>query len=145
MKKKLTLLILALFMTIGGAWADTYTITYNKGAGGTFSAANASGWCSSWVSTDTPTITFLSASNGFNTNNGALAQQSFTISVQDGYIITGYKISCVSGWGALVTTASNETETFSGAKEKTFSVEANATSTSFSVSNKNLNNATINI
>ena len=143
MKQKLTLLILALFTTIGGVWADTYTVTYNVGAGGSFNSS--SGWCSTWVSSATPTVTIKSSGNGFNTGNGNLAQQTFTISVQSGYIITGFRISTANGWGSLVTAESGETETFTGAIEKTFSVGANAASTYFTVSASNFNKPVIDV
>ena len=102
MKQKLLLLTFALFTTIGGAWADQYTITYK--ADGSFNSS--SGWCSTWISSTTPTVTIQSSGNGFNTGNGNLAQQTFTISVVGSYFISGYKISS-TGWGSTVTPTRN--------------------------------------
>ena len=79
MKQKLTLLILALFTTIGGVWADTYTITYKTD--GSFynlsGAAVSGGWnASKWMSNveGKPVVTLSSTDNGaLHSGNGNIS------------------------------------------------------------------------
>lgn len=141
MKRKLTLLF-ALFCSIS-VWA-TYTRTYNKGAGGTFNSS--SGWVNTWTSSDSAPVVTLSSSAGFNSGNGNMAaNKQYTISVAGDYVITGYTIYTASGWGAVVTAETGETQTFSG--EKTLSVTGlNTASTYFTISSgTNLNGPVITV
>lgn len=141
--KKFLLIFFSALCSLGSVWADTYTVTYTSGAGGTFN--NSSGWVSTWVSSGTPKVT-INSDKGFNSGNGNLAQKKFTISVEGNYYITSFKISSTAdGWGAVVTSESGESETFSGSKEKTFSVGANKSSTYFTVSSSNFNAPTIEV
>ena len=141
MKQKLTLLF-ALFCSMS-VWA-TYTRTYDKGAGGTFNSS--SGWVNTWTSSDSAPVVTLSSSAGFNSGNGNMAaNKQYTISVAGDYVITGYTIYTASGWGAVVTAETGETQTFSG--EKTLSVTGlNTASTYFTISSgNNLNGPVITV
>lgn len=153
MKQKLILLLFALLSTMG-AWADTYTITYKYGAGGTLyngrnNVVTSGGWnAAKWVSgTVAPIVTIQGdGNNPINSNNYNLANgRTFTISVAGSYFISGYKISS-TGWGSTVTPEGGEGKVFtSGVAEELVVSGLNTSSTSFSNVGANLPNPTIDI
>ena len=141
---------------------QTFTVTYKNGADGTFyqngsEVAIGQGWkAAEWVSAEPAPIVTISnkrsdnsyGTNGFNTTAYHLASDRiFTISVEDPFLITGYRIYTADGWGAVVTTENGESETFSG--EATLIVSGlNTKSTSFTTSPSpaaNLNSPIIDI
>lgn len=141
---------------------QTYTVTYKNGADGTFyqngsEVAIGQGWkAAEWVSAEPAPIVTISnkrsdnsyGTNGFHTTAYHLASdRTFTISVEDPFLITGYRIYTADGWGAVVTAENGESETFSG--EATLTVSGLRTqSTSFTTSPSpaaNLNSPTIDI
>ena len=140
----------------------TYTVTYMNGADGTFyqngsEVAIGQGWkAAEWVSAEPAPIVTISnkrsdnsyGTNGFNTTAYHLASdRTFTISVEDPFLITGYRIYTSDGWGAIVTAENGESETFSG--EATLTVSGLSTkSTSFTTAPSpaaNLNSPTIDV
>ncbi len=141
---------------------QTFTVTYKNGADGMFyqngsEVAIGQGWkAAEWVSAEPAPIVTISnkrsdnsyGTNGFNTTAYHLASdRTFTISVEDPFLITGYRIYTADGWGAVVTTENGESETFSG--EATLIVSGlNTKSTSFTTSPSpaaNLNSPIIDI
>ena len=141
---------------------EAYTVTYKNGADGTFYqngsvVAIGQGWkAAEWVSAEPAPIVTISnkksdnsyGTNGFNTTGYHLASdRTFTISVENPFLITGYRIYTSDGWGAVVTTENGESETFSG--EATLTVSGLSTkSTSFSTAPSpaaNLNSPTIDV
>lgn len=141
---------------------QTYTVTYKNGADGTFyqdgsEVAIGQGWkAAEWVSAEPAPIVTISnkrsdntyGTNGFNTTAYHLASdRKFTISVEDPFLITGYRIYTADGWGAVVTAENGQSQTFSG--EATLTVSGLSTkSTSFATSPSpaaNLNSPTIDI
>lgn len=141
---------------------ETYTVTYKNGADGTFyqngsEVAIGQGWkAAEWVSAEPAPIVTISnkrsdnsyGTNGFNTTGYHLASdRTFTISVEDPFLITGYRIYTSDGWGAVVTAENGESETFSG--EATLMVSGLSTkSTSFTTAPSpaaNLNSPTIDV
>ena len=132
---------------------EVYTITYKKDASGTFYqsgsvVATGKGWAAAeWVSDEPAPIITISnnANNGFNTTNFNLARdRTFTISVAGDYLITGYQIYTPAGWGATVTAEGGESAVFSGKQTLTVS-DLNTKSTSFSITDANLNDPTLEI
>ena len=141
---------------------EAYTVTYKNGADGTFYqngsvVAIGQGWkAAEWVSAEPAPIVTISnkrsdnsyGTNGFNTTGYHLASdRTFTISVEDPFLITGYRIYTSDGWGAVVTAENGESETFSG--EATLTVSGlSAKSTSFTTAPSpaaNLNSPTIDV
>ena len=106
MRKFFTLLAL-LAMFVNGAMADPITATYGKGNGTFYNAsgsATSSGFdAKRFVSNTTPAVTVTcSYDTGLNSGdavNGArlganAGDNTYTISVPDGYVITGYELDC---------------------------------------------------
>lgn len=141
---------------------QTYTVTYKKGAEGTFyqngsEVALGQGWkAAEWVSPEPALIVTISnqrsdnsyGTNGFNTTGYHLASdRTFTISVEDPFLITGYRIYTADGWGAIVTAENGESKTFSG--EATLTISGLSTkSTTFTTAPSpaaNLNSPTIDV
>ena len=141
---------------------QTYTVTYQNGADGTFYqngsvVAVGQGWkAAEWVSAEPAPIVTISnkrsdnsyGTNGFNTTAYHLASdRTFTISVEDPFLITGYRIYTADGWGAVVTAESGESMTFSG--EATLTISGLSTkSTTFTTAPSpaaNLNSPTIDV
>lgn len=141
---------------------QTYTVTYKNGADGTFyqdgnEVAVGQGWkAAEWVSAEPAPIVTISnkkndnsyGTNGFNTTAYHLASDRiFTISVENPFLITGYRIYTADGWGAVVTAENGESETFSG--EASLTVSGLSTkSTTFSTAPSpaaNLNSPTIDV
>ena len=141
---------------------QTYTVTYKNGADGTFyqngsEVAIGQGWkAAEWVSAEPAPIVTISnkrsdnsyGTNGFHTTAYHLASdRKFTISVEDPFLITGYRIYTADGWGAVVTAENGQSQTFSG--EATLTVAGlNTKSTSFTTAPSpaaNLNSPNIDI
>ena len=124
---------------------QTYTVTYKNGSDGTFyqngsEVAIGQGWkAAEWVSAEPAPIVTISnkrsdnsyGTNGFHTTAYHLASdRTFKISVEDPFLITGYRIYTADGWGAVVTAENGQSQTFSG--EATLTVAGlNTKSTSF--------------
>lgn len=155
MKQKLMPLFLALF-TFVGMWAQTYTVTYNKGAGGTFynqsNAAVTSGWSADkWVSTgEGPTVTITSNTtnnNSFQAEYGHISfDRTFTISVTGNYLITGYKITVGGAWDSKATVTPVEggsAVTFNSTADVLDVTDLNTKSTFFTNATGNLVQPTI--
>ena len=98
--KRTLLFLSALLMAISGAWAQVttefFTMSYSAGSAkttGTFPTTL------SWKSNGTPSMTMAcSGTKGFNTDNGYIFAGTYTLSVDDGYVITGYSITGHSAW-----------------------------------------------
>ena len=140
-----------------GGGDGTYTVTYQKGANGTFyqngsEVETGKGWAAAeWVSAEPAPIVTISnvrEDNSDGTNGFNLASaRTFTMSVAGPYLITGYRIYTSNGWGAVVTAESGESETFSGEKSLTVKVP-NKNATSFTTAPSpaaNLNSPVIDI
>lgn len=141
MKQKLTLLLLALFTTVG-AWAETYTITFDHNAG-TFYKDNAvaTGWVSKWVSNEAgkPAVTITASANTINSDNGRMAPGqsqtcTYSISVEDGYVVTGFSMNCPT-FGADVTVTPTGESAINVATNGTLVVNSSASSFVYSGSN----------
>lgn len=102
--RKLLLLFIALLTGVSGAWADETVTIINDAAGGqwpngSYSSDNGgSTWKSSWTTTSTtPQITvsantyLLQNSTGY-IGSSASKTGNYSISINDGYLITGYEI-----------------------------------------------------
>ena len=141
---------------------QTYTVTYKNGTEGTFyqdgsEVSTGNGWAAAeWVSAEPAPIVTISnkrsdnsyGTNGFNTTAYHLASdRTFTISVEDPFLITGYRIYTADGWGAVVTAENGESETFTG--EATLTISGLSTrSTTFTTAPSpaaNLNSPTIDV
>ena len=94
-------------MTAVGIKAEDITVTYDV-ATGTFYRSGSpmtSGWCSKWVSTTEPQVTFSVGVNNMNAATGGIASGSaqsavFTIEAPAGYLVKGY-----SFWASEATEA----------------------------------------
>ena len=143
MKQKLSLFILAL-LTSMGAWATSYTITYGT-ATGTFydGSGNAvtTGWIAKWVSNEAgkPVVTLTASANNINAENGRLAPGSsesctYTLSVENGCVITGFTLNCPTSGAAVTITPTGETSTSVSTGE---TIVVNSSSSSFVYSGSN--------
>ena len=98
--KRTLLFLSALLMAISGAWAQVttefFTMSYSAGSAkttGTFPTTL------SWKSNGTPSMTMAcSGTKGFKPDNGYIFAGTYTLSVDDGYVITGYSITGRSAW-----------------------------------------------
>ena len=130
--------ITLLLLTVGAVaqlGAKT-TITYKTD--GTFVNNATSGWVNSWTSSTTPSLTIsASGSGGINAANGYMAPRTFTMTVANGYIITGYDITGRSQLtsGSTTITAGSSSKTFNASDDDSFSVTGlGNNSTSFTIS-----------
>jgi len=140
--KRFTLLLCSMLLGIMGAWADTYTITFDHRTG-TFYKSNvvSTGWVNKWVSNESgkPAVTITASANNINTDNGRFAPGSstystYSISVEDGYIITGFSLNCPT-FGAEVTVTPTGESATTVATGETIVVNSSATSFVYSGSN----------
>lgn len=144
MKQKLTLLLVALFCTVG-AWATEYTVTYSKSTG-SYTATNAQGtWASRWVSTATdPQVTLSVGANNIAVSTGYIYSGgsgcTYTLTAQAGYLITGYTIEGTAQTGAqtLTPAAGGSAVSFATSGTTTLTVSGlSVSSTSFQQSTPN--------
>lgn len=107
--RKLLLLLCALLGTVG-AWAETYTITFDHRTGTFYKGGSVStGWVNQWVSNEEgkPAVTITASANNINTDNGRMAPGSaatctYSLSTESGYRVTGFSMNCPT-FGAEVT------------------------------------------
>lgn len=144
MKKKLTLLFLALVTSIG-AWATdisvgTSTGTFYNDGTNAITPSTTYGYAKKWVSSSTPVLTVTCNNNNMVINSGdatethlRLHQDTYTMTVSEGYIITGFSITGYAGNG---TSKINNTTVGTTAETATTVTSTNIKvfSTSFSVS-----------
>ncbi len=96
MKKLLLFLMALLTLGVGGAWAQTGTITYSIS---TYSSVGSFSGKLVWKSNGTPAMTMTcSGSMAYNQGNGKIFAGDYTLSVSGGYIITDYSITGHSAW-----------------------------------------------
>lgn len=141
--KKLLLMLFAL-LTTAGAWAESYTITFDTTTGTFYNGSNAavtSGWIAKWVSNEAgkPAVTLTVSANNVNAANGRFAPGSsqsstYSLSVEDGYKITGFALNCPT-FGAEVTVTPNGEAAVVAATGENIVVNSNATSFVYSGSN----------
>ena len=105
--KKFLFLLCSLLMTAVGIKAEDITVTYDVATGTFYRSGSAmtSGWCSKWVSTTEPQVTFSVGVNNMNAATGGIASGSsqsavFTIEAPAGYLVKGY-----SFWASEATEA----------------------------------------
>lgn len=111
--KKLLLLLCTLLGT-ASAWAASYSITYDTSNGTFYRNGSAStDWSSKWVSNEAgkPVVTITTSVNNMNGANGRIAPQTYTISVEDGYIVTGFSMNCPTFGGTITVTPNGESAT----------------------------------
>lgn len=143
--KKLLLLLCALLTLGGSTWATTYTITFDKSTGSFYNGSNAvvtSGWIAKWVSNEAgkPAVTLTASANSINAENGRMAPGTsgsctFSLSVEDGYKITGFELNCPT-FGAQVTVTPNGEAAVVAATGEKIVVTSSATSFVYSGDNK---------
>lgn len=142
--KKLFFILCALLATAWAAKAETYTITYGTSTGTFYNSSNAavtSGWVSKWVSNeaDKPVVTLTVSANNVNAENGRFAPGSsttstYSLSVEDGYKITGFSLNCPT-FGAEVTVTPNGESAVVAATGENIVVTSSASSFVYSGSN----------
>lgn len=120
MKQKLTLLLIALFTTVG-AWATTYTITYGTQTGTFYNGSGSavtSGWIAKWVSNEAnkPVVTLTASANNINAENGRMAPGqsqtcTYTLYVEGGYKVTGFSMNCPTFNADVTITPTGESAT----------------------------------
>ena len=142
--RKLFSLMSLLLLCIGGAWAQTYTITYGTSTGTFYNGSNNAvieGWIAKWVSNEEgkPAVTLTASANNINAENGRLAPGksqacTYSLSVEEGYAITGFSMNCPT-FGAQVTiTPAGEEAVIA---ETGTNIVVNSSSTSFVYSGNN--------
>ena len=118
-----------------GAWATEYTITYDTSTGTFYRSGSAStDWSSKWVSNEAgkPVVTISTSVNNMNGANGRIAPQTYTISVEEGYVVTGFSFNnCPTFGGEITLTPSGESATVVAENGK-LSVTSSASSFVFS-------------
>lgn len=138
--KKLLLLTLTLLLSTLASWAGSYTVTYKTdGSFYNLSGSSVSGdWnASKWVSNAVgkPIVTLSSTDNGaLHSGNGNISvDRTYTISVSDAYVITGYTIELTSWWGKTTVTpaAGGDAVVFNSASDKVVVTGLETKSTSF--------------
>ena len=142
MKQKLTLLLLALFTTMG-AWATDVTVLPSNGVYWKNGAASSEAWAPTWKSTatasdlTTPLLTF-EGQTGMNTANGNIySNQTYTLTAPTGYVIVGYSFNGTATGNDITITPAGGTGTTvtSGSSLSTpLSVDVNAQTTTFALS-----------
>ena len=131
MKKLLLLLVALLGLGVSGAWATDYTITYDTSTGTFYRSGSAStDWSSKWVSNEAgkPVVTITTSVNNMNGANGRIAPQTYTITTQLGYIVTGFSMNCPTFGGEITVTPSGESATVVSTNEK---IVLNSSASSF--------------
>ena len=142
--KKLILLFLTLLLGVTASWATTYTITFDKSTGSFYNGSNAvvtSGWVAKWVSNEAgkPAVTLTASANNINAENGRMAPGqstscTYSLSVEDGYKITGFELNCPT-FGAQVTVTPNGEAAVVAATGEDIVVTSSATSFVYSGNN----------
>ena len=140
--KKILLLLCALLTGVGSAMAETYTITYDTSTGSFYKNGAASGgWVNQWVSNEAgkPAVTLTASANNINADNGRMAPGTtqsctYSLSVEDGYKITGFELNCPTS-GAQVTVTPNGEAAVVAAAGENIVVTSSATSFVYSGSN----------
>ncbi|MBO7067703.1 MAG: hypothetical protein J6W52_03355 [Bacteroidaceae bacterium] len=145
MKKKLILLILALFTAVG-AWAIDVTIgpstgTYHKGW--SFAALSSGDWGAYWKSSyrtgSTPNdLLRFNGETGMNTTNGDIySNQTYTLTAATGWVIASYSINGTASGDDITITPYGEsgtTVTNGSSLGTSLSVTVDANSTTFELS-----------
>lgn len=107
MKQKLTLFLLALFMSIG-VWAEI-TVSPSTGVYWKNGAVSSDAWAPIWKSTQlaadgsTPLLT-LEAGTGMDTANGDIYASTYTLTVATGYTISSYSLDGTAAGGDVTVT-----------------------------------------
>ena len=82
--------LLAMMVCSVPAFAATYQILYSPETG-TYTETNANGtYARTWVSTDAPHVTLKTSVNNINVADGGLYGQTYTLSVEGGYLIKSF-------------------------------------------------------
>lgn len=82
--------LLAMMVCSVPAFADTYQILYSPETG-TYTETNPTGtYARTWVSTDAPHVTLKTSVNNINVADGGLYGQTYTLSVEGGYLIKSF-------------------------------------------------------
>ena len=144
MKRTLSFLLAALICTVT-AWAADYTVAYSKDTG-TYTATNPAGtWASTWMSTATdPYLKLSVGANNIQVSSGNIYSGAsgctYTLTAQDGYLITGYTIkgTALSDAQTLTPAEGGSAVTFGTSGTSTLAVSGlSASSTSFTQSTPN--------
>lgn len=136
MKQKLTLLLLALFTTMG-AWADVLTLTPSNGT----YVTSSGNYVNSITFSTTPAITVTADANNMDKrqtdsyllwHSGTSGSSTYTISVGGGYVITAYTITGEANTSAQTLTAGSVSHEFAVETSSSFDVTGlNSSSVSF--------------
>ena len=102
--------------------AATYEITYDTSTG-TFwrnGAVSTDNWSSKWVSNEAgkPVVTITTSVNNMNAANGRIAPQTYTITVEGAYKVTGFTMDCPTFGGTITVTPNGESATEVATGEK---------------------------
>ena len=82
--------LLAMMVCSVPAFAATYQILYSPETG-TYTETNPNGtYARTWVSTDAPHVTLKTTVNNINVADGGLYGQTYTLSVEGGYLIKSF-------------------------------------------------------
>ena len=122
MKKLTSILTLLLLFVAGTAMAATYEITYDTSTGVFWrnGAVSTDNWSSKWVSNEAgkPVVTITTSVNNMNAANGRIAPQTYTITVEGAYKVTGFTMDCPTFGGTITVTPNGESATEVATGEK---------------------------
>ena len=142
MKQKLTLLLLALFTTMG-AWAADITVSPSTGVYWKNGAETTDAWAPIWKSNAkaadmTTPMLVLTGETGMNTANGDIySNQTYTLEAPSGYTIVSYSFNGTATDGDVTITPAGGSGTLisSGSSlSSPLSVAVGAQSTTFALS-----------
>jgi len=132
MKQKLTLLILALFTTMG-AWAEVLTLTPNNGT----YVTSSGNYVNSITFSTTPTVTVTASANNMDKrltdtylqwHSGTSNSSTYTITVTGDYVITAYSVTGEANTSAQTLTAGSVSHEFAVGTSSSFDVTGLSTS-----------------
>ncbi len=114
--KKLLLVLCTLLAGVSGVKAETYTITFDHRTGTFYKSGTvATGWVNQWKSNEAgkPVVTLTASANNINTDNGRMAPGSsqsstYSLSVENGYIVTGFSMDCPTSGAEVTVTPAGE-------------------------------------
>ena len=102
--------------------AATYEITYDTSTGVFWrnGAVSTDNWSSKWVSNEAgkPVVTITTSVNNMNAANGRIAPQTYTITVEGAYKVTGFTMDCPTFGGTITVTPNGESATEVATGEK---------------------------
>ncbi len=145
MRKKITMLLASLFLTLGTAWAQvSYTVSANTGTG-----VNTSGWSNTWTATSNPaTLKLLCTASNMQAESdgllslyvGKVSPSTYTLQVSGSYRIASYSFAFTKDgeYSENVTLKVNGQDYTPTNEEQTVEVNnVNASSTTFQMAGSN--------